>query len=364
MKTATASLAGSDAKASPLISRGDAGSQPATPSERVAESIACLFDLDLGSRENRIRLAPRHPMLDQLYTAQTNEIDSFNELCFDWALARKSGLYACAPYRMGKTKAISSAITSLGEQLPNTATLSCIGQRNLHQSKESFCRYFLDCWGYSVDALPRRVRAEPILLNYLITQCEEAGGRHCILFIDEAQLFSVLHYRYLLEIWNGMRDRGYILSTVLVGQPELKQLKELTSELDHGAVVSRFFVKGHSIGGIKSEDMLTTFLANYDDQLYFPVGSSWSYSRYFLSEAFEHGWRLQHEGPVFWQALCSETDAQPKLIKSTGFRLAWIVDAIHAFLLDSMKDDSPKFHGTVDMWQELLSASTDRRLLI
>jgi hypothetical protein len=267
-------------------------------------------------------------------------------------------------YRQGKTKAINSAITELKERLPFGAVLSCIGQRNLKQSKENFCLYLLDDWGHFVSAKRRGMRIEPVLLNYLMSQCEEAGGHHCVLFIDEAQLFSVQHYRYLLEIWNSMRNRGYILSTILVGQPGLTQLKDLTSELDHGAVVSRFFVKGHSIGGIKSEDMLTKFLANYDDKLFFPVGSTWSYSRFYLSEAFGHGWRLQNEGPLFWRALCIESEAQPKLIKSTGFRLAWIVDAIHGFLLDGMSKDAAKFHGTVDMWQELLSASTDRQLMI
>jgi len=332
--------------------------------EQMEETFARLFDLDLSLKEHRIRLAPRHPMLDQHYIVQTEEVDNFINLCFDWVLARKSGLYVYGHYRQGKTKAINSAIEDLKERLPFTAVLSCIGQRNLHQSKENFCLYLLDHWGHGITERRRNMRVEPVLLNFLMSQCEEVGGRQCVLFIDEAQLFSVQHYRYLLEIWNCMRDRGYILSTILVGQPGLTQLKDLTSEMDHGAVVSRFFVKGHSISGIKSEDMLSKFLENYDGALYFPVGSTWSYSRFFLSAAFEHGWRLKNESPIFWQALCSESGAKPNLIKSTGFRLAWVVDAIHGFLLDGMKTDKPKFHGTVDMWKELLSASTDRRLMI
>lgn len=332
--------------------------------EQLSETFARLFDLDLNSKEHRIRLAPRHPMLDQHYTVHTEEIEHFIDLCIDWALARKSGLYVYGHYRQGKTKAINSAIDDLKTRLPFTAVLSCIGQRNLHQSKENFCLYLLDHWGHSITDRRRNMRVEPVLLNFLMSQCEEVGGRQCVLFIDEAQLFSVQHYRYLLEIWNSMRDRGYILSTILVGQPGLTQLKDLTSEMDHGAVVSRFFVKSHSISGIKSEDMLSRFLESYDDALHFPVGSTWSYSRFFLNAAFEHGWRLKNESSVFWQALCSESGAKPQEIKSSGFRLAWIVDAIHGFLLDGMKADASKFHGTVDTWKELLSASTDRRLMI
>lgn len=333
-------------------------------SDRISEAIARLFDLDLDSDACRIRLASQHPMMDQLYVVKTPEIDHFHDLCYDWVITRKSGLYVYGPYRIGKSKAIESVIASLNEELPFTAIVTCIGQRNLHQSKEAFCRYFLDCWGVSIGKLGRGERVEPLLLNYLMYMCEKAGGNQCVFFIDEAQLFSVLQYRYLLELWNSLRSQGYILSTILVGQPELQKLKALTHESDHGAVVSRFFVKGYSIEGIKTEDMLITFLAKYDDELFFPLESTWSYSRYFMRSAFDHGWRLQHEGKSFWQALCLESNAKADQIKKTGFRLAWIVDAIHGFLLDNMKEDKPKFRGTIDKWQELLSVSTDRSLLI
>lgn len=330
----------------------------------IQEAIARLFDLDMDSDASRVRLAAQHPMLEQQYVGSTPEIDHFYDLCYDWVMTRKSGLYVYGPYRIGKSKAIESVITSLKDEFPYTTFVNCIGQRNLHQSKEAFCRYLLDCWGVTVGTLRRGERVEPLLLNYLMSLCEMAGGNLCVFFIDEAQLFSVLHYRYLLELWNSLRNKGYILSTILVGQPELLDLKALTNETDHGAVVSRFFVKGYSIEGIKNEHMLSDFLANYDDKLFYPLNSAWSYSRYFMRSAYDHGWRLKQEGPMFWKALCLESKADAKKIAQTGFRMAWIVDAIHGFLLDNMKVDKPKFSGTVDNWQELLSVSTDRTLLI
>lgn len=330
----------------------------------LADSIDELFNVDLNLKEHRIRLAARHVMLGQRYTVPTQTIEHFHDLAYDWAIARKSGLYVIGLHRQGKTTALESSIASLEEELPFIAFLSCNGQRLTNKTKEAFCRYLLESWGHPTNRVNRGSRPETVLANYIMVRCAEAGGNQCVLFIDEAQLFSVAHYRYLLELWNTLRSQGFILCTILVGQPDLIQLRAITDELDHGAVVSRFFVKGHTLTGMKSKDMLEKFLKNYDANLYYPLNSEWSYSRFFAKEAFEAGWRLEDEAAHFWSALCNLSEAKPKVIKTSGFRLAWIVDAIHGFLLDAMANDKSTFHGTVPLWQELLEQSTDTNLIV
>lgn len=330
----------------------------------LTASIDELFDVDLDLKNERIRLAARHPMLDQRYAITTTEIEHFHDLAYDWSLARKSGLYVTAFHRQGKTTAIRASLASLEEELPFIAFLTCNGQRLTIKTKEAFCRYMLDSLEYPSAEIRRGARPEVVLANLLMAKCAERGGNQCVLLIDEAQLFSVVHYRYLLELWNILRSQGFILSTILVGQPDLKRLRDLTDESDHGAVVARFFVKGYTMSGIKNLEMLRIFLEHYDSKLFYPSDSMWSYSRFFVKEAFDRGWRLASEAANYWEALCNISEAKPNAIKTSGFRLAWIVDTIHGFLLDAMAKDKPSFHGSVALWEELLQNSTDTKFIV
>lgn len=323
-----------------------------------------LFNVDLNVKSERVRLAGRHPMLDQRYAITTPEIEHFHDIAYDWSIARKSGLFVTGLHRQGKTTAIQSTIANLQEELPFIAFLRCNGQRLTIKTKEAFCRYLLDSWEYASAEIKRNARPEIVLANWIMVKCAERGGNQCVLLIDEAQLFSVAHYRYLLELWNALRSQGFILCTILVGQPDLKQLRAITDELDHGAVVARFFVKGYTMGGIKTQSMLGRFLRHYDSLLVYPAGSKWFYSRFFVKEAFDRGWRLESEAKNFWAALGAVSDAKPNEIKSSGFRLAWVVDTIHGFMLDAMAKDKPSFHGSAALWEELLQQSTDSKFVV
>ncbi|MFN4361253.1 MAG: ATP-binding protein [Hylemonella sp.] len=341
-----------------------------TPADRAAytgkldDSIGQLFGGDLEDKRSRQRLAMRHRMLDHRYVLDTEEIENFWDIVYDWVGNRKSGLYAYGLHRQGKTTAMNEVIQYLRDDFPFVAVLHCVGERNPHQTKKNFCLYLLSEFGYPIGQIGRNVRPETLLANLLMTACARAGGRQCVLFIDEAQLFSVTQYRYLLEIWNEMHRKGFLFGTVLIGQPDLRLLKELTSESDHGAVVSRFFVKEYGFGGVKNVEMLTKLLAQFDSRLVYPEGSCWPYSRFFIREGFDHGWRLEQEAPLLWEALCRVTHEKKSAIKTSGFRMAWIIDAVHSFLVDGMSQDSKRFRGTIDTWEECIMSGTEAELLL
>jgi len=322
-----------------------------------------VFDFDFSLPEVRRKFAVKHPMLDRKYIVTTDQLTEFYEVAYDWVVARKSGLYCAGLERTGKTTAIEYAIDVLRQELPFVAIRYLSGQRNPNQKKDSFCAQILEEWKFSIGKL-RGARPATVLANYLMTACAELGGRHCVIFIDEAQLFSVIHYRYLLELWNSLAKEGYLLCTILVGQPQIRSLKSLTKELDHGAVVSRFFVKLYQIGGLKNVAALQIFLSHYDSELVYPAGSDWSFSRFFLQKAYDNGWRIEQEAPRFWASLENVSKAKQSSIRASGFRIAWIVDAIHTFLLDGMPRDSKEFKGTQNLWSECLLAGTEADLIL
>lgn len=322
-----------------------------------------LFGLDINSVDLRRDLAPRHPMMDQGYLIVTPEIEALHDVVFDWVVARKSGLFIAGLHRQGKSKALEYILNLLRDELPFMAFLRCDAKRLASQTKPQFCADILRQFGYAADLL-KKGRAEEILEHFFLTACARAGGKHCVLFVDEAQLWTVTQYRYLLEIWNRVRNEGCILSTVLVGQESLPSLRTLTGNLDHGAVVARFFVKMHKFSGVRDITALSEILTSYDEKLFYPEESDWSYSRYFLQQAFDDGWRLERETLTFWTALKEVAGQRAGAAKRTGFRTAWVIDAIHSFLLDGMKNDGVDFQGSQTRWAECLLSGTSEDLII
>lgn len=318
---------------------------------------------DVAVRKSRLWA---HPMLNQNYWVKTPEGEGLFDVLYSYALRRKSGLYAVGLNRVGKTDALERAADRLRIAFPHMPVFVVIGKRLANQSKEAFCKYLLDEFGYAVLAVPKQSSFERILINFLIAECVTSGGQHFQLLVDEAQLFSVTQYRYLLEIWNALKKPpGYLMCTALIGQVELHTLKSLSTELDHTAVVARFFVKCYTFHGVKSLEILQAVLRSYDSDLRYPESSSWTYSRYFAKNRFDRGWRLEKEADLFWRALVKV--AHPKKsssIAQNGFRMGWIVDTVHSFLVDAMTRDETPWHSDVATWEKHLQAGSIEDMLI
>lgn len=318
----------------------------------------------LESPEFRHQQAFNHPMLERQYRLRTPEIESLKDVIFDWVVARKSGLYAWGAPRQGKTTAIDDIIEYLMARFPRIVFLRLNAERSATQVKSAFARYLLESFGYDVASLKKSVRPDAVLANYIMDQCVAVSGRQCVLLIDEAHLFSINQYRYLLEIGNSLHAQDILLCVQLIGQRGLTTLRTLASETDQPQVKERYFVLEYEFGGVKTQESLAGILAQYDDDCRFPPGSVWAYSRYFLRTAYDHGWRLAAEAPYLWQALCQLSNKKPAAIKRTGFKLTWIIDAIHTFLLDNMKHDGSKFGGSVRLWEDCIQAVVSPDLLI
>jgi hypothetical protein len=316
------------------------------------EDFAC----DLAQAKNRIRLAPRHPVLDSSYVIDTGEVRRFYDVVYDYILARKSGLYIYGKYRVGKSKAIEYSISELEALFPFMAFAVFDGERNPHQHKSSFCRDVLESWNYPWQ---QKQNSSKVLERYMMTRAVQAGGRVFVLFVDEAQMLTVMHYRYLLETWNALRTQGFILVTILVGQESLQLIAKLTQEEDHGAVVARFFTKAYAMGGLRSEEELGAYLRAYDEKLVYPAGSGWSYSRFFLQKAYDSGWRLTSSSATLWTLMKETLKPGARELLQHGFRLDIVTDTIHNFLLDAMQTDASEFTASRERWAIALAVVVD-----
>lgn len=230
-----------------------------------------FMESDISSEKVRIRLTSLHPMLESDYFIDTSDTDNFYNVVFDHVFARKSGLYITGEFRVGKSKNIVNTISRLKTDMPIIYAASFSGTRNLNQSKSSFCQEILTSLKYHSSSHQNSIVALP---RYLIANSVMAGSRTCVLFVDEAQMLTVIQLRYLLEIWNDLRREGFLLVTVLVGQTNLDYLMQLTEEQDQGAVIARFFVNRFSLGGLHTKEGLERYLSAYDNMLFYPIGSN------------------------------------------------------------------------------------------
>lgn len=320
------------------------------------------FKVDLSPVKIRRMLARRHPMLDDGYIIETAQVQEFVDICYDFAAARKSGLYVVGSFRMGKSKAVERAVAELTQRFPFFAVQNFSAERKPSEQKAQFCKAILESWNYPVQD---RQSTDRLLERYLMTCAVHRGGRVVVLFIDEAQMLTVAHYRYLLEIWNALRQHGFVLVTILVGQESLDDLKHLTTALDHGAVDARFFVKRYSIDGIATERQLHNYMAAYDSALEYPPSSGWTYTRFFLQKAVDAGFRLADGSAALFEVLRDSSPsrkARRANAVSAGFRLDLVTGAIHSFLLDAMKDDQAHFTSSTEHWEEALLAACDEVL--
>lgn len=322
---------------------------------------AKFLESDINSIKVRVRLASLHPMLESDYFIDTIDTENFYNVVFDHVFARKSGLYITGEFRVGKSKNIDNTISRLKVDIPSIYADSFSGTRNIKQSKSSFCHDILNSFKYNSSPHQKPIEALP---RYLMTKAVMAGSRTCVLFVDEAQMLTVIQLRYLLEIWNDLRREGFLLVTILVGQSNLDYLMQLTEEQDHGAVIARFFVNRFSLGGVHSKEGLEKYLSAYDNKLFYPIDSNWSYSKFFRKTAFDAGWRLESEGERFWNTLMERSRANSASLRKNGFRLAFINDAIHSFFIDSMKEENMSEKAALKLWGQSVSSAASNELLI
>jgi len=320
-----------------------------------------FLERDLTDIQNRAEICYLHPMLESRYFIDTDEASDFCKIVYDYVIARKSGLYCTGEFRVGKTKAIQNTIEKLRQDAEWAAIFYHSATRDMRQTKKAFCLELLRSFGQEAVGADAATRLE----RFLITEAVNSGSRTCVVFIDEAQMLTVMQLRYLLEIWNGLRAEGFLLITILVGQKNLVSLKQLTSAEDHGAVIARFFVKGFSLGGLHSPDDLRKYMIAFDSILFFPFNSLWSYSRFFRQQAFDSGWRLESEYEILWKCLVERAAPDERMLRYSGFRLAFVNDAIHSYFLDSMRLEAngEKISPTA-AWKDAVMSAASSDLLI
>lgn len=171
-----------------------------------------FLERDLTDIQNRAEICYLHPMLESRYFIDTDEASDFCKIVYDYVIARKSGLYCTGEFR-GKNKGNTKHYWKASAGC-RVRSFFITGDAWHASDKKAFCLELLRFFGQAVVGADAAARLE----RFLITEAVNSGSRTCVVFIDEAQMLTVMQLRYLLEIWNGLRAEGFLLITILVGQ--------------------------------------------------------------------------------------------------------------------------------------------------
>lgn len=241
-----------------------------------------------------------HPLLAlHRPTVTTHAIELLGAAIADAIEARFRGLSVFGFAQMGKTRAGRYFYEHPDRIHPSrvAATIFWDAPDVRIRSDVSFYRNWL---------LSRRLRMPTravsgelanLVLGDMIETAQQSDSTLLVVIIDEAQRLLPADYEHLVSLDNAMARLGYFLFVIFIYQRDITGFtNELISDSDFPPhVTCRFRIRKHLFDGLRDVADVRFALSRYDDATEWPNDSGLSYTRYFMREAFDRGWRLAKE---------------------------------------------------------------------
>ncbi|MCW8341258.1 ATP-binding protein [Stenotrophomonas sp. SG1] len=150
-------------------------------------------------------------------------------------------------------------------------------------------------------ARPHELRAR--IHNHMRAACGHADVRRYVLFIDSAQRLTNLEFQCLEDLDNLMSKDRLTLFLVFVYQSDQQGI-ELGDMWQHhpSHVVRRWFLDSAPFLPLAARDEVRHALSRYDGAAWWPT-EDMPFSRYFATDAFDRGWRLESETEMICDAV-------------------------------------------------------------
>lgn len=257
----------------------------------------------------RTEVAPAHPLLhDFRPSVATPAIEGLADAIL---LALEQGYRGLSVYgfaRFGKTEAVRYLVDHPFWLKGRPAALLFIEATD--QTKRTDKTFYTSVLSELGIGIPSRVRPEKLadmVTSALMEECQERQARLIILFMDEAQRLLPSDYENLVSIDNRLTKHRYYLCVVFINQRDMTGFSnESNSSADHPPhVTGRFFISKHAFVGVRGASEAAAILDRYDTQTEWPPGSGISFTRHFVPEIFDRGFRLANYAESLWSEACN-----------------------------------------------------------
>lgn len=298
-----------------------------------------------------------HPIETGNYYICTKQIRDLYSVILRWINNRSPGGIIYGRPRLGKTRAVGFIKNSLekefGENLPIFIIYCC--QHNRPNENRFYTEILRDIGHNAYDkgkAEAKKVR----IIKYFIERAQYSGTNKVILFIDEAQMLFEQEYNWLIDIYNQL-DRYFIdMVVILVGQEELLYQKSAFIKLRKMQIIGRFMVHEYKFSGIKSINELEVCLESYDIYSEYPVGSGWSYTKYFFSEAYIEGKRLKDDAELIY-SLFENSLKEANLKRSLEIPMQYLTSTIDYCMTTFGINGKERYWPTTQDWKNSIKNS-------
>ncbi|MBK5261038.1 MAG: ATP-binding protein [Peptostreptococcaceae bacterium] len=302
----------------------------------------------------------QHPVYTGEYNIFTAEIENALKITKKIISNRIPGIIICGEPRVGKTRAIQlirkDLFNTFGDALP---VFTHLMTEHEHTSNVFYRELLLDlgCGNHNKGT---GVEKKEKVIGFLVEKGLSARLKKVILIIDEANCLIKKEYYWLMDIYNRLKDVGINMTVILVGTPNLIGKRADFMENKEMQIIGRFMVKVYNFKGIRNIKDLQRCLSWYDigAACEYPIGSGWSFTRYFFPEAFEKGKRISSETKILsdllnnsfsineipMMYLCLIIDCLFKRCGSDGLEKEWVtVDDWKTAIDDSCIFDACNF---------------------
>jgi len=137
--------------------------------------------------------------------------------------------------------------------------------------------------------------------RWFAARANRSGVAAFAVFFDEAHVLPARVFRWLLEIDNELDSRGARLFALLVGQPDLLNLRDRIADQTSGdQFVERFMSVEFPFRGLASEAELAACLHGYATTEW-PMKSGVTFAEYYIPDLVADGFQLQSIAPAMWR---------------------------------------------------------------
>lgn len=290
-----------------------------------------------------------HPLATGNYRIATLAIQEFYDFVIRCLHYRIPGALIYGPSRIGKTRSIEYLRLLLGKNFPKITTYHAQCEHKPRHAEGPFFSNLLEAVGYPDPhygtTTAKRLR--------LITKIREASSRSgsgvVVFFLDEAQRYDNNEYEWLRDVHDALDRQQIKLYTFLVGQDELLGQKAAFQLARKTQIVARLMVEEFAFYGVRNAEEVATCLQGYD-RTYYPEGSEWSFTRFYLEKAYDAGYRLFEDAEVLWKAF-SSAHHKANLPGRLEIPMESFVRVVEIVLKESMLLDGPQYRPDEALWQ-------------
>lgn len=296
-----------------------------------------------------------HPLVTGNYRIATPAIESFYELVVSCLRYRVTGALIYGAPRIGKTRSIEYVRLLLAREHPKVTSYHARCEHKPRHAEGPFFSSLLEAVG-DHDPNSGTNPAKRMRLSLRIREvAARAGSGTVLLFCDEAQRYNENEYEWLRDVHDALDRQQIRLFTFLVGQQELLAQKSALQIAGKTQIVARLMVEELAFHGIRDAEDVATCLNGYDQTAY-PEGTQWSFTRFYVPQAFDAGYRLVSDAAVLWDAF-GAAHHKSTLPGRLEIPMESFARAVEIVLKDSELRDAPGYCPDPSLWAHAVRRS-------